>query len=619
MKLNIVIPYYNTKEYTDELLDRLAPQITDDVRVIVVDDGSDEKYTSKYAPLKWCLVINEAENYGQAYARNVGLAYDSDYVQFIDSDDMVAEDFVARIIEKIDTEHPDIIEFSWKSLTKNGVQFDYKLKQGERLKNPSACTRTFSKEFIGDQRFNINKDACEDEEFTRKLGIFRKSLKVSVISDYMYFYRTEVAGSNTKDYKAGLKHTKRVVYYYEHVTADNTELLEEIKKEDIHNEVILMTNQCDIPEMEVYAQVMKPIRTWTHILRGEPISIVTVIPLPIHHDVILYAKNLSPIGGIETFIYHLGKSMRRDMCLVVDMMPKEQENRIAEVIPVYKLDPARRYNCNTLVMVRLLDTIPTNISHVRSVRTVHACRTNPQWHIPQDTDFVVNVSQASKDSFGDEAKDAIVIHNPITWSDKKSLMLISATRIPAPDKGNNVNRMIRLADMLEEAGIDFVWLNFSSGAVPHRRIANVGTHMDMQPFIAKCDYLVQLSDSEAWSYSILEALTQNVPVIVCPFPSAKEMLIEDGKSGYIIPYDMDFDVRKLLRRPEFDYAYERGPIKSQWNKIFDGKLKPKRRKGVRVKITKEYYDVVLERIVRAGETLTVSSDRAEQLRKGGVA
>ena len=52
MKLSIIIPCYNTKPYTDELLKCLAPQLTDEVEVIVVDDGSDFPFLAPYPKIK---------------------------------------------------------------------------------------------------------------------------------------------------------------------------------------------------------------------------------------------------------------------------------------------------------------------------------------------------------------------------------------------------------------------------------------------------------------------------------------------------------------------------------------------------------------------------------------
>ena len=56
MKLSIIIPYYNVKPYTDELLDCLAPQIREDVEVILIDDGSEEPYKTQY---EWCTVYRQ--------------------------------------------------------------------------------------------------------------------------------------------------------------------------------------------------------------------------------------------------------------------------------------------------------------------------------------------------------------------------------------------------------------------------------------------------------------------------------------------------------------------------------------------------------------------------------
>ena len=52
MRLSIIIPYYNTKKYTDELLRVLAPQRTKDVEIIIIDDGSDSCYFNELEGIK---------------------------------------------------------------------------------------------------------------------------------------------------------------------------------------------------------------------------------------------------------------------------------------------------------------------------------------------------------------------------------------------------------------------------------------------------------------------------------------------------------------------------------------------------------------------------------------
>ena len=68
IRLTIVIPAYNAEPYIYELLDCLAPQITDEVEVIVIDDGSRQQVTTDH---KWCKVIRQ-KNQGCSTARNKG-------------------------------------------------------------------------------------------------------------------------------------------------------------------------------------------------------------------------------------------------------------------------------------------------------------------------------------------------------------------------------------------------------------------------------------------------------------------------------------------------------------------------------------------------------------------
>lgn len=613
MKLSIIIPYYNTKDFTDELIECLAAQMKKDVEVILIDDGSDVPYARKFK----FLSIIRTTNHGQSHARNLGLnSATGDYIQFIDSDDMVADNFIERLLEEIANE-PDLIEYSWRSLNTNGTMFNFRVTQGDRLSNPSACTRCFSKQLIDNVRFNEQKDACEDEEFTRKLGIFRRPLKVAIIPEYMYFYRTDVTGSNTKRYKNGLCKTKRIVYYYDRVTEDRTDILEDIKNDDQTNEVFLLTYQNDIPELEEYCQIHRPFTLWTHYLKGEPYRGCNVIQVPEQYKNVMFINYLHIIGGIETFVYNMAQIM--DFTLIVGSIHIEQRNKLSTVCQVVDYDPRKSYYCENLILLRILDQRPANIFCKRSMRTVHGCRTNPRWHVPQDVDYIICVSDICKESFDKETEEAMVIHNPIIKTDKRALILVSATRIPAPDKGDNEHRMRILAERLNKADIPFVWFNFSDGKLNDapRGFVNMPREMDIQPYIARADYLVQLSNSEAWSYSILEALVNGTAVLVTPFPSAFEMGIEDGKNGYIIPFDMGFDVQRLCDVPTFDYKYDNKVIKKKWDKIMTGEVKVKKKNTVNVRITTTYNDTELKRQVSAGEIITVSKERADKIVNAG--
>lgn len=621
MKLSIIIPYYNVKEYTDELLACLDRQMEPGVEVILVDDGSKVPYRPSYP---W-LTVTRQKNKGPGPARNKGLdRATGEYIAFIDSDDLVAEDYLKQILAKINDGF-DVCDMSWKSLNLNGAQHNYKLRsENDRLSNPSVCTRVFNSAFIGETRFSVDKDSTEDEDFSRRLGYLdperMKGKKYTAITDYMYFYRTEVSGSNVKKYKDGLRKTKRVVYYYDRFTADMKSEFEQIKEDDMFNEVWLLTNYCEVPEVKRYAQVSKPFRLWTHFLKGEPYTNVEVIPPPYQTQVVLFINQAHIIGGIETFILNFAKIMRKyyDITFVVNNCPDSLAVKVARYVRVIRNDPTRQIVCDTLIMLRILDNKPTNIYYKRSIQMCHACKTNENWHIPQDTDYIVNVSEASRASFGDEAKSGLVIHNLIEPEPKKTLLLMSATRIPAPDKGNNEKRMRILCEMLKKAEIPFVWLNFSEGKLNNapEGFYNLGLSDNIQDFMQKADYIVQLSDSEAYSYTILEALTVNKPVIVTPFPSASEMGIQDGVNGYIVPFDMDFDVKRLLDIPQFEYEYDLTKNVKKWRFIL-GNTHPKKNykpdAKVKVRIICEYYDTVLQTKIDPETILEVDGIRADTL------
>ena len=120
MILSIIIPYYNVAPYTDELLRCLEPQIREGVEVILIDDGSLVPYKTDY---KWVKVVRQ-DNKGVSSARNRGLELaQGEYICFIDSDDLVSDRYVDRILNKIPF---DYLDMSWKSLP-GGQQFETKL------------------------------------------------------------------------------------------------------------------------------------------------------------------------------------------------------------------------------------------------------------------------------------------------------------------------------------------------------------------------------------------------------------------------------------------------------------------------------------------------------------
>lgn len=620
IKLSIIIPYYNAEPYTGQLLDCLAPQMTDEVEVIVVDDGSKEAFKTSY---EWARVIHK-DNGGCASARNVGLEVAAgSYIQFIDADDLVPDYFIKKLLMKISESHADVIDYSWKSLGSEGPQHDKKLKDDtSRLQNPSVCTRAFKKSYIGNLRFNEKKDSTEDEDFSRKLGYLqeRPGCIHVAIPDYMYYYRTAVTDSKIKRFKKGLMKTKRVTYYYKHVTKDMTWLLDKIKRDDEYNEVWLLTDHCELPELERYCQIHKPFKTWTHILKGEHCPWITIIPVTQVYDIVMYCEFCNMVGGISTFIYNWCDAFKDDyrILFMYDRIPELQLGRLQNIVDCMQRGTTP-IQCNTLILNRLTDKIPKNVRYTKSVQVCHAC-IQKNYRIPEDRDYLVNVSEAARRSWGEAARHGRVIHN-IARKDSDGLFLVSATRIGAVDKGSNDERYRKLAGMLEAAGIKYTWMNFSDKPLTGmpKSFINIPAILDIQNIIKRADYLVQLSDVEAYSYSILEALINNTAVICTGFKSAIEQGVNDGVTGYIVPYDMQFDVKKLLDVPVFGYAYDNQVIKDQWKRLIEAAVPERNERQqdplerVKARVVRPYRDNELNKSLITGQIIEVNRDRAELL------
>ena len=353
MKLSIIIPAYNAEPYLGELLKCIDSQIVKDVEVLVIDDGSKTPVKTEY---KWCKVIRK-KNGGCASARNKGIERaKGEYLAFVDSDDLLSENFIAKILEKTKKEKPDVIELSWKSL--KSEKFDFKLKDdSDRLTNNSLWCRILKRSFIGDQRFNEAKDSTEDEDFTRHLGIRDSKPKYTraVITDYMYFYRDDLTDSKIKKFKKGLMNTKRITYYIRNVTASRTDILEQIMKDDEKNEVLLLTEKCDIPELERYCQIMKPQHTWTHYLKGEPYSNIEIVKTPIRTDIVIYRRAMYVIGGLMTFTMNFVDYMadKYDITIVTDHM---DERRLKYFLPKCRVlikRPDETVMCDTMVVLSM--------------------------------------------------------------------------------------------------------------------------------------------------------------------------------------------------------------------------------------------------------------------------
>ena len=185
MKLSIITPYYNCLNFLKKLASVLEPQLTDEVEWIIIDDGCHEQELDNIN----AIIIHLPKNTGCAgIPRNYGLNIaQGDYITFIDADDLVTNNFVSKIIEKIDTtKNFDYCFMSWKKFD-NSLYAD--MNEGRPEWNCSVWGVIYNHNNIKNIRFS-NKRFAEDYEFNQA------ALKGTEerITDYLYYYNSNENG-----------------------------------------------------------------------------------------------------------------------------------------------------------------------------------------------------------------------------------------------------------------------------------------------------------------------------------------------------------------------------------------------------------------------------------------
>ena len=115
MKISVIIPVYNSREYLDSCLLSLIRQTERDFEIILVDDGStdgslalEKEYSARYPFIR---VIGQ-EHACQGAARNRGLSEaKGEYIYFMDADDLAEPDLLERTGAVCDERGLDFVMF----------------------------------------------------------------------------------------------------------------------------------------------------------------------------------------------------------------------------------------------------------------------------------------------------------------------------------------------------------------------------------------------------------------------------------------------------------------------------------------------------------------------------
>lgn len=98
--VSIVVPVYNVEEYVSECINSLLSQTYPHLEILLVNDGSTDSSGALIETVTDARVrVFHQTNGGLSSARNLGLKYaNGEFLCFVDSDDVVREDFVEQLV-----------------------------------------------------------------------------------------------------------------------------------------------------------------------------------------------------------------------------------------------------------------------------------------------------------------------------------------------------------------------------------------------------------------------------------------------------------------------------------------------------------------------------------------
>lgn len=199
IKITILTPTYNRKELLQRLYKSLCEQTCREFQWLVIDDGSTDSTQEQMEKIikqeKICVDYKRKENGGKHTALNYAHPYiKGKYVVIVDSDDLLTQDAVEKIIKKWEQYDLDStvagITFQ-KGKIETGQPFDNSIKGEYR----STFTEETNKGMHGDHCETVRSELFENfefPEFNDERFIAEGAMWYSITKGYKVVYTDEI-------------------------------------------------------------------------------------------------------------------------------------------------------------------------------------------------------------------------------------------------------------------------------------------------------------------------------------------------------------------------------------------------------------------------------------------
>lgn len=206
--ISVIVPIYNVEKYVGACVDSILTQSYRNLEIILVDDGSTDNsgkicddYAHRYSNIK---VIHQP-NGGLSAARNAGIdVMTGEYVSFVDSDDLIHEEYITTLYNLLVNSRAEISSISLHSFVDDeevpkkvsllpikvfdgGIKAVKSMLYQQRYIDNSACGKLFKPILFENYRFPLG---ILYEDLATIPYVCLNADKVVATTTPMYFYRT---------------------------------------------------------------------------------------------------------------------------------------------------------------------------------------------------------------------------------------------------------------------------------------------------------------------------------------------------------------------------------------------------------------------------------------------
>ncbi len=226
--ISVIVPVYNVEGYLKQCLDSILNQTFPNIEIICVNDGSTDnsrQILEEYKQKDSRIIIVDKENGGLSSARNAGMKVArGEFYSYIDSDDWVEPDMLEKLYNSMVTLNTDIAICAVHQFDETAQKIDdsnpyYTLGYFDKSFDNRAFSYQDVKPFLMDvcvmawnklyRRSLVEEcnawypDGLIFEDGPFFFTIFFKTKRVSIVRDFLYYYR--VNRKNSIIQKAGKK------------------------------------------------------------------------------------------------------------------------------------------------------------------------------------------------------------------------------------------------------------------------------------------------------------------------------------------------------------------------------------------------------------------------------